>query len=110
MRIEIDTDTKDDKGEPIFEPVKGLSISRSLAIPKQLEFQQFFIEGFDEMARSSGRMTGQMWFFIVPDGLAQDVIINMIDTQDRVQGKPATIGLVLNPFSAHFEVHDSFQK
>ncbi len=80
------------------------------AWPKNLEIKNFYVEGSDEMERIAGRPDGKIWFFVVPSGLAQNVIINFIDTLDRVNNKPRTIGLVLNPFSAQFKVYDTFQK
>lgn len=110
VHLEQETAQKNDKNDPVFEPVKGLSIKRSITWPTHLQFKNFYIEGYDEMERFSGRMTGQIWFFVAPDGLTQDVIINMLDTSDKQNGKPAIAGLVLNPFSARFEAYATFQK
>ncbi|HSW74030.1 MAG TPA: prepilin-type N-terminal cleavage/methylation domain-containing protein [Candidatus Limnocylindria bacterium] len=110
VRLDIETNKKNDKNEPIFEPVKGLALPHLVAWPESLVIKNFYIEGYDEMERSSSRTRGSVWFFVVPDGLAQDVVINGIDTTDKKNGKPVQFGLVLNPFSARFEVHDTFQK
>ena len=61
------------------------------------------------MARE-GRQTTELWFFIVPEGLAQDVVINLLDMRDKDRGKAKQVGLVLNPFAAQFKSYDSFQK
>ena len=100
------TGRRDQKGEPEFKPV-----SSSFSVPDTLQIKQFIIEGFDEMKRFSGRQTGEAWFFIVPEGLTQEVIINFIDKKDVLyDGRPRPVGLVLNPFTAQFEEYDSFQK
>jgi hypothetical protein len=52
----------------------------------------------------------ELWFFLVPEGLAQQVTINMIDTVDTFDDKPRHIGLVLNPFLMQFKVYDAFAK
>ncbi len=110
VHLESETTKKNDKGEPIFEPTRGLAVSRTFSWPKNIKIQQLYIEGSDEMDRPGGSVARTVWFFITPAGLAQDVIINMIDSQDVTRGKPRQVGLVLNPFTAHFDEYDSFQK
>lgn len=96
--------------ELIFERTKSSSARASITWKEQFTFKNFFIEGFDELARFSGRPTEEIWFFVVPEGLTQEVVINFIDTKDRIERKPRPIGLVLNPFTAQFRVYDSLQK
>lgn len=77
--------------------------------PEQFDIKNFIIEGDDQMAQGGGKRTS--WFYIVPDGLTQDVILNFFDTKDlSPSGDPRPVGLVLNPFSAQFKEYDSFQK
>lgn len=99
-------------GQAEFTPAKGSYVSTSLKIPKVIDVKNFVIEGFDEMSRyGSGRKTNESWFFIIPDGLAQAVTINFLDTSNlNAAGKPRQFGLVLNPFNAQFKVYDAFQK
>lgn len=100
---------KDPKGEPVFNPIKAPYLHHTISWPKQLSPKQFIIEGVDEMDRGGKKLT-EAWFYIVPEGLAQNVIINFVDTRDKERGKPKQVGLVLNPFSVQFTVHDTFQK
>jgi len=97
-------------GEPVFKPAMGLVQSTSLPIPDQFEIKQFFIEGFDMMGKWTKSKTEEMWFYIVPQGMAQDVIVNFVDTKDTQDNAPRPVGLVLNPFSAQFKIYDAFQK
>ncbi len=100
-----------DNGPPETAPIKGAYLNTSLAIPSNIEIKNFIIEGFDEKARSTSEKTIASYFFIVPDGLTQNVTINFIDKkQKNTAGKPRQFGLVLNPFTAQFTVYDSFQK
>ena len=47
----------------------------------------------------------------MPDGMAQDVIINLVDTKDFLPDESARpVGLVLNPFSVQLKEYDTFQK
>lgn len=106
-----DTGQPDKQDAAIFAPVKSSYLASSFEWPHRLDIKQFFIEGFDEMARFVGRKkTAQIWFFIIPDGLTQNAIINITDTQDVQNGSARQIGLVLNPFNAQFETYDIFQK
>lgn len=105
ITVQIKGEGKDQKGEHIFMPIKAPYLHHTLTVPKNFSIEQFFIEGTDEFKRE-----GQAWFFIMPEGLAQDVIINIIDKNKAYRDKPKKIGLVLNPFTAQFKVYDSFQK
>lgn len=109
IRIEAKGTGKDQKGEQIFTVIKAPYLVSSLAWPANLSVKEFKIDGADEMARE-GRRTTEVWFYIIPEGLAQDVVINLVDMQDKQRGKPKQIGLVLNPFNAQFKTYDSFQK
>ena len=94
-----------------FKRVKGGYAITSGKIPKSIKIKNFIIEGFDEMTRRGAGGTDESWFFIMPDGLTQTVIINLLDTKQlNAAGKPRQFGLVLNPFNAQFKVYDSFQK
>lgn len=110
VRVEQSTGAVKD-GKPQLEQIKRAYIRTSLELPKQLQIQNFIIEGFDEMSRFGARPTEEVFFYIVPDGLTQAVTINLIDTKDlNAAKKPRQVGLVLNPFTAQFTTHASFQK
>lgn len=70
--------------------------------PENIEIKDFYIGGI----KDPGELLN-IYFFIVPDGLTQDVIINAVDTS---QTTPINLGLVLNPFTAQFKEYDTFQK
>lgn len=77
--------------------------------PKTFIIQQFIVEGFDEMRRYAGK-SDTSWFYIIPNGMTQQVTINGIDKDDVIAGKPSQFGLVLNPYMAQFKAYDAFQK
>ncbi len=108
--LSVASDKKDDKGIPEFQSPKGYQLNTTLKIPKNLVFKNFYVDGIDEMARHGGRGTEEVWFYVLPQGVAQSVIINIADTSDKLDGKNNQIGLVLNPFNAHFKEYDTFQK
>lgn len=110
VQLQSARDKSESSDELQFGPLKEIALNTSFTIPEQIEVRQFFIEGFDEMSRFSGRKTGEVWFYIVPDGMAQEVIINFFDTKDTIEGKVRPVSLVLNPFTVQFKEYDSFQK
>ena len=111
MTVSQATGAKDAKGELEFAPAKIYYAPRSMQWPAHIQIKQFIIEGFDEMGRyGGGRKTTETWFFIMPDGLAQSVVINAIDIKDVRNGKPRQFSLVLSPFTGAFKKYDTFQK
>lgn len=98
--------------ETTYERVNRGYTQTAIAWPKHFVIKNFIIEGFDEVGKyGSGGALKTTWFFIVPDGLAQDVIINIVDKSDQTQtrnGHP--FSLILNPFSAQFKEYEQFQK
>jgi type II secretion system protein H len=109
VTLYVASEKKEATGQPVFVPATGYALAHHLLWPKQLVIKNFYIEGFDEMGRYTGRKTEEMWLYLLPAGTAQPVIINLTDTSDKHDG-PAQIGLVLNPFNAQFKEYDTFQK
>lgn len=105
-----ETDQKQQDGTPVFKQLKGGFIKSSLIWPENIQIKEFLLEGDDLLKKFAGRATGEVDMYLVPEGLAQDVIINMIDMKEKVGGRPKQVGLVLNPFSAQFKKYDTFQK
>ena len=98
-----------DKDEKNFVLVRGPYITTEIAIPANYYFRNFYIQGTDEMGRGGKRKDS--WFFLMPSGVAQDVIINIMNQdEDMSEGDAQKFGLVLNPFSAQFGYYDSYQK
>jgi len=88
-------------------PLASAYTLSSIKIPDQLQVMNFYIEGNDELGRyGSG---GDVWFYVLPEGFAQPVIINLLDTKDKIGRRNRRFSLVLNPFSAQFEVYSEFK-
>lgn len=101
---------KDKAGEDVFKPLINPVEETMLPIPDQILIKQFFIEGFDMMTKFARSKTASVWFYIIPEGMVQNVVINFNDTKDLYNDHPRPIGLVLNPFSAQFKTYEAFQK
>lgn len=110
VTVEMIAEGKDSKGEQAFKQIKGAYLQSVLTWPAYYIVKNFVIESVDELKNeASVKMQKQVWFFIMPDGLAQDVIINIEDRNPAYRKKPKQIGLVMNPFSAQFKIYDNFQ-
>lgn len=104
------TGEKDTAGELIFKPIVDAVEDTEIAIPDQIQIKQFFIEGFDMMTKFARSKTATVWFYLVPEGMAQNVVINFLDMHDTRDDQPRPMALVLNPFTAQFKTYDTFQK
>jgi prepilin-type N-terminal cleavage/methylation domain-containing protein len=105
--IVLEEATGDKKnGELLFKPVERAYRKTMITIPSAIEIKQFLIQGVNEMGRAGGRTVDQIWFYVLPDGTAQDVIINYIFAAEQQH----RMSLVLNPFSAQFTRYDDFQQ
>ena len=69
---------------------------------ERFDIKNFYIKGSDEAARGNLK---DAWFYILPDGLSQEIVINIHDRQTGDER-----GLILNPFHVKFAVYDTFQK
>jgi prepilin-type N-terminal cleavage/methylation domain-containing protein len=104
------TDEKDTSGESVFKPIPDAVFDTECPIPDQIQIKQFFIEGFDMMAKFGRTKSKAVWFYIMPEGMAQNVVINFMDTKDLSDDQPRAVGLVLNPFTVQLKTYDTFQK
>jgi len=104
---------KDKYGKVKYMPVKRMNIKTEIKIPSQFEFRNFYInsKGTNMIdAMPTAGKEGEVFFFVIPDGLSQEVVINFFDAKDKIARRKRAFSLVLNPFSAQFEVYDEFKK
>lgn len=94
--IRAETDKKNAENKPIFEPVNSEYGNDSFMWDTTFEIQKFVIDGKDE---ALGASLTTIWFYIMPDGLSQQVTMVLHDTQ---AGRP--LQLELNPFFVQFTV------
>lgn len=110
ISLAVDSGDKDRAGEIVFKPIENAVQDTEITLPSQIQIKQFFIEGFDMMTKFARSKTATTWFYIVPEGMVQNVVINGVDTQDVQDDQPRQFSLVLNPFTALFKTYDTFQK
>jgi prepilin-type N-terminal cleavage/methylation domain-containing protein len=110
VHLEQETDEKNSSGVPVYKRSRQAYIQNSFDWPAHLQIKQFLVEGSDMMTKFSGADTQQMWFFVAPSGLGQEITLNFIDVKNKRANAPRQIGLVLNPFTVQFKEYDAFQK
>jgi len=93
--------------EKEYESVALIYAENNFIWPESQEIENFFVNGIDEM--NQHEVTTTLWFFIVPSGTAQQVIINIRDMHGTVSvdGKPYS--LVINPLTAQCREYYEFQ-
>lgn len=109
--VEEKKEEVDRNGAPLFQKIFPRFAHVGEVIPDAYEIRQFFVEGVDEMStHAAGNTMEDIWFFVIPEGMAQEVIINIVDTsQVDVDTGGVHMGLVLNPFRVQFELTNEFQ-
>lgn len=99
---------KDVYGKPLFKTVKNSYVRTEYVWPASIMVQSVFIDGKDPLQIFDEAY--ELWFYLVPSGIAQDVILNFNDKNDTLAGRPRQFSVVLNPFTAQFKAYDTFQK
>jgi len=99
---------KDERNLKDFVPVRGTYADTEFMIPDTYFFRNFYIDGNDQMRFGKRK---KAWFFVVPSGLSQSVIINIINQDETAkEGEIEKFGIVLNPFTVQFDYYDVFQR
>jgi prepilin-type N-terminal cleavage/methylation domain-containing protein len=100
--IEKTTGAKTASGDLVFEPIKSEYLKNSIAWPDDYDLRNFYIKGADEL---KGGKTNKVWFYIVPEGVGQQIVINIAARNDS-----GLWSFVLNPFTLQFKKYDEIQK
>jgi prepilin-type N-terminal cleavage/methylation domain-containing protein len=111
ITVEQESDSFDDDGNKEFKPVLLYYVDTKYRWPETFDIKQFFVKQKDEVAaRGVHGDTDFIWFYVMPSGMAQEVIINIIDTKyESVDQDGKEMSLVLNPFTLQFRAYHDFQ-
>lgn len=110
VRLEIVIEPKAEGQKPRYEPVTVQYATTQFTIPDAITIKQFFIQGSDAL-NQPGIKVESVWFYIVPEGLVQEVVINAVDANESdAQGKGHQFSFVVNPFTAQLSLYESFSK
>lgn len=112
ISVDVQTEKKTATGDFVYAPMSSRYLNATYNWPPDtFEIKNFYVNSRDEFNLTLSDQKGKIWFFILPDGLVQPVIINMLDIKDAPIGQNGTeFSLVLNPFTAQFKEYDVFQK
>ena len=109
-RVEMATGKKDDRGNPETAPIRHWNSASNITWPDRFTFRNFFIDGTDEIGRYGlGSKAVEIFFYVVPDGLTQEVTLAIADKEKR-SGRVREIHLILNPFTGQFDERDASGK
>ena len=87
-----------------FKPTNKNSFYNRLAIPSTFIIKNLYINKIDEMAQN--KKVNDVYFYIVPDGTCQPVILNIIDEQIEANNN---FSISINPFYSQVTEHDTFK-
>lgn len=107
ISIQSGTGNKDQSGNYIFEPLDPTYPASQIDFnSEKFDIKNFFIDSKDEMAlRGTEVKKNTVWFFVTPDGIAQAVILNIVEIEFKEDNQ---FSLVLNPFVVQFEERENF--
>lgn len=101
---------KDSLGQDKYDLLKIDYNDTSLAWDQNLQIKEFYINNQNALSSDEGS-SAKVWFYIVPDGNAQNVMINFTDTHENEKlNEIIEYSLVLNPFTVQFKLYDMFQR
>ena len=106
--VEQQVGQKNAQGEELYEKVQA-DYSESLFgwDNQKIKIKDVLINGKNAILSSDG-ISDKVWFFVVPDGNAQNVTINFRDeVESDKYGEPSYYHLILNPFSVQFKLYES---
>ncbi|MGA9530673.1 MAG: prepilin-type N-terminal cleavage/methylation domain-containing protein [Candidatus Babeliales bacterium] len=97
--------------EPTFQAVRRSFITTSITLPPHINVAQFYIDDKDEIKQYESLQAAQkLWFFISPQGVTQNVLINFYEnTQQAQKDNVNQCSLIINPFSGTWKLYDFFQ-
>ena len=101
--LSIETENKHKK----FKPMYTNNISGNVQIPQHLSIKNFFIQNEDELENKTSMK--EVWFYIMPDGTSQSIIMNY-EYNDPESQDIEQFSLSINPFYSQVHQHETFQK
>ena len=109
--VEQEEDGYDEEGKKKFKSILMHYVDMNYRWPETFDIKQFFVKQQDEMAsRGAHGDTDAVWFYVMPSGMAQEVIINILDVKDEsVDQDGVEMSVVLNPFTVQFREYYDFQ-
>ncbi|MBP6870277.1 type II secretion system protein [Candidatus Babeliales bacterium] len=90
-----------------FKKVEDVEFRTEAQFLKRYSIHNFFINGIDEV--TAGNAMLDVFFYVMPDGTSQAVVINFVDQDSDGVEKDVRVSVVINPFYARMSVYETFQ-
>ena len=83
--VELQQETGMDKatGERLFSTIKSPRFKSEFKLNDFIEFRNFYINTPQGIKDQMTQSVNDVWFFITGDGIAQSVVINIVDTREK---------------------------
>lgn len=104
---EFDQQSNEENKHKKFKVMKKNGKPVTIFWPEDIVVKNFVINEKDEVL-SSAKLQ-DVWFYIMPDGTSQPVVVNCIDQND-LQQEDLKFSFVINPFYARVQFYEKFQK
>ena len=95
LLLQVESPSKNPGSQPDYLPLESSYLASQFDIPSTIEIRKLIIEGKDELA---GAKTNKVWFFIAPNGSAQDVILDVGLSENDIHQN-----YELTPFKVQFK-------
>lgn len=99
IQIEMEAEKRDSQGAIQFNPLKIPYVKTSAPLPKNVDIDRFLIKDKNLIKQGEGVQLTGAWFYIIPEGMAQEVTIGF---RDRDTSR--TFSYSINPFTAVFSL------
>lgn len=110
VSLEQASGLQDNLGQDQYELLQVDYNETSLDWDQNLKIKEIYINNQNALLADEVN-SAKVWFYIVPDGNAQSVMINFTDLAENEKNNELTeYSLVLNPFTVQFKLYDVFQK
>lgn len=88
-----------------FKFASSESFNNKIRLPNSFILRNFYMTG--EELLKGGSITNDAWFYVMPDGTSQPVIINIEDENETANN---LFSITVNPFYSQVKLHDTFSK
>lgn len=99
IEVQIASASQEGPKENSFESIARPYVTTSVPYNQRISFEHFYIKGNDELAGGPGVSTKDAWFFIVPEGISQEVALVVRDDE-----KNRSYRYEINPFNSLFSL------
>lgn len=99
VQVEVEKDNPEKPGDKIYSAISSYYFKPTYKVPQEITIQGVYIDKKNELEENKGNA----YCYIVPDGLVQEVTVQM----DReIKGQKSSMKFIMIPFFGNFEAHE----